>query len=127
MLKSVHQSNLYADLPSYINPSVITGDELRSDLLITLNNKVIYILELSIGFETNLLANVSRKRQKYQHLINEQEKHYEKGKFVNLSISSLGVFRHSSLDFIEMLKDLNFDEHCKKYIVRKVMNMSNKS
>ena len=51
ILKSVNHSNLYADLPGYISPSVITGDELRPDLLITLENKCIYILELTVGFE----------------------------------------------------------------------------
>ena len=92
---------------------IITGDELRPDLLITLENKCIYILELTVGFESNLLTNATRKRQKYQDLINEQLKNYEKVKFVNLSISSLGVFSHSSLDFTEMLKDLKFDEQCR--------------
>jgi hypothetical protein len=57
-------SYLYADLPGYISPSVLTGDELRPDLLITLENKCIYILELTVGFEFNLLANATRKRQK---------------------------------------------------------------
>ena len=49
----MNHSNLYADLPGYINisPSVLTGDELRPDLLITLENKCIYILELNVGFE----------------------------------------------------------------------------
>ena len=123
ILKSVNHSNLYADLPGYISPSVITGDELRPDLLITLENKCIYILELTVGFESNLLINATRKRQKYQDLINEQLKNYEKVKFVNLSISSLGVFSHSSLDFTEMLKDLKFDEQCRKYYVRKIINI----
>ena len=49
-LKSVEHFNLYADLPGYVSPSVLTGDELRPDLLITLENKCIYILELTIGF-----------------------------------------------------------------------------
>jgi hypothetical protein len=44
-------------------------------------------------------------------------KNYEKVKFVNLSISSLGVFSHSSLDFTEMLRDPKFDEQCRKYYV----------
>ena len=52
----MNHSNLYADLPGYISPSVITGDELRPDLLITLENKCIYILELTVGFESNLLT-----------------------------------------------------------------------
>ncbi|CAB3993869.1 Hypothetical predicted protein, partial [Paramuricea clavata] len=110
ILKSVNHCNLYA---GYISPSVITGDELRPDLLITLENKCIYILEFTVGFESNLLTNATRKRQKYQDLINEQLKNYEKVKFVNLSISSLGVFSHPSLDFTEMLKDLKFDKQCR--------------
>ncbi|CAB3997596.1 reverse transcriptase [Paramuricea clavata] len=117
ILKSVNHCNLYADLPGYISPSVITGDELRPDLLITLENKCIYILELTVGFESNL-TNATRKRQKYQDLINEQLKNYEKVKFVNLSISSLGVFSHPSLDFTEMLKDLKFDEQCRKVLIQ---------
>ena len=123
VLKSGDHSNLYADLPGYVSPSVLTGDELRPDLLITLEKKCIYVLELTIGFESNLLTNVTRKRQKYQDLINEQHKNYEKVKFINLSISSLGVFSHSLLDFIEMLNDLKFDEQCRKYCVRKIINL----
>ena len=82
----------------------------------------IYIIELTIGYESNLQNNATRKRQKYENLIKEQQKHYEKVKFVNLSISSLGVFSESSLGFIEMLKDLKFDEKCRKYFVRKMIN-----
>ena len=58
--------------------------ELRPDLLITLEKKCIYVLELTIGFESNLFTNVARKQQKYQDLINEQHKNYEKVKFINL-------------------------------------------
>ena len=56
-----------------ISPSVLTGDELRPDLLITLENKCIYTLEFTVGFESNL-TNATRKRQKYQDIINEQLK-----------------------------------------------------
>ena len=59
---------------------------MRPDLLITLENKCIYILELTIGFESNLLINATRKRQKYQELINDQLNNFENVKFVNLSI-----------------------------------------
>ncbi len=96
--------------------------EMNCVLIFELENKCIYILELTVGFESNLLTNATRKRQKYEELINEQHKYYEKVKFVNLSISSLGVFSHSSLSFIEMLKDLNFDDKCRKCFVRKIIN-----
>ena len=121
-VQSAEFSDLYVDLPGYISSTVLTGDKLRPDLLITLQNKCIYILELTIGYESNLQNNATRKRQKYENLIKEQQKHYEKVKFVNLSISSLGVFSESSLGFIEMLKDLKFDEKCRKYFVRKIIN-----
>ena len=57
--------NLHADLTGYVSPSVLTGDELRPDL----GNKCIYILGLTIGFQSILHNNVIRKRQKYQDLI----------------------------------------------------------
>ena len=115
-------SKLYADLPGYISPSVVTGDTLRPDLVLTIENKCIYILELTVGFESNLLANARRKREKYQDLVNEQLKKYEKAQFVNVSISSLGVLSETSLSLMEMLKDLEFDEVCRKYLVRKIVN-----
>ena len=121
-LQSVQHCDLYADLPGYVSPSVVTGDKLRPDLLITLENKCIYVLELTIGFESNLVNNEKRKRQKYQHLINELHKSYVKVKFVNLSISSLGVFSQSSNEFTEMLKVLKLAEEHKRYIVRKIIN-----
>ena len=50
-------NTLYVDLPGFITPSVITGDELRPDLLLAIENKLLYILELTVGFETNLKIN----------------------------------------------------------------------
>ena len=60
---------------------------------------------------------LTRKRQKYQDLINDQHKNYENLKFVNLSMSSLGVLSRTSLDFSEMLNDLRFNEQCRTSIV----------
>ena len=43
----------------------------------------------------------------------------EKVKFVNMSLSSFEVFSQSSIGFTDMLKDLNVDEQCRKYYVKK--------
>ena len=59
---------------------------------------------------------------KYENLIKEQQKLYEKVIFLYLAICSLSVFSESASDFIEMLKDLKFDEKCKEYFVRKIIN-----
>ncbi|CAB4027156.1 Alkaline phosphatase, partial [Paramuricea clavata] len=63
-LLDVERSKMYVDLPGFISPSVITGDELRPDLLLTIENKILYILELTVGFETNLKTNSDRKHEK---------------------------------------------------------------
>ena len=84
IIKSVKTCNIYADLPGFISPSVITGDKLRPDLVLTLTTKCIYILKLTIEFESNLLTNTKRKRQKYEELINEQQNNYEKVKSICL-------------------------------------------
>ena len=99
---------------------------MRPDLVLTIENKCIYILELIIGFKPNLLANARRKREKYQDLVNEQLKitknsKIQKLQFVNVSISSLDVLNKTSLSLIEMLKDLEFDEACRKYFVRRII------
>ena len=73
MLKPLNCSKLYADLPGYISPSVVTGGTLHPDLVLTIENKSIYILELTVGFEYNLLANARRKREKYQDLKNTKK------------------------------------------------------
>ena len=59
-LTCVKGSKRYVDLPGFITPSVITGDELHPDLLLTIENKLLYILELTVGFETNLKINSDR-------------------------------------------------------------------
>jgi hypothetical protein len=85
-LTAVQNSTLYADIPGFVNPSVITGDRLRPDLLLVTENRCLYILELTVGYEYNLQVNANRKRQKYLDLIKEQEADYDKVKFVNLSL-----------------------------------------
>jgi len=60
-LQGVTGTTLYADLPGFISPSVITGDNLRPDLLLAFKNTCLYILELTIGFETNFSIERSSK------------------------------------------------------------------
>jgi hypothetical protein len=52
-LPSEHIRTIYADLSSFSNPSTITGDDYRPDLLILTKDNCLYILELTVGYETN--------------------------------------------------------------------------
>jgi hypothetical protein len=54
-------------------------------------------------------------------LISDQESNYDKVKFVNVSISSLGVFGQSTNTLTDMLKEVKFDEQQIKYIKKKII------
>ena len=89
---NVH-SSLYANINGFLNPSIITGENYRPDLLFLIQSKCLYVLELTVGFESNLNNNAVRKKVKYLNLINEMSRNYRCGvRFVNLFMSSLGVF-----------------------------------
>ena len=46
---NVH-SSLYADVNGFLNPSIITGENYRPDLLFLIQSKCLYVLELTVGF-----------------------------------------------------------------------------
>ena len=54
-LKSLNYSNLYVDLPGYLSPSIITGDTLRPDLVLTTENKCIQYIFWNLLLDLNLI------------------------------------------------------------------------
>ena len=65
-LSALPSCSIYADLPAFQSPSLVTGDSLRPDLLLITKNKTLYILELTIGFETNIKVNSESQSSKIQ-------------------------------------------------------------
>ena len=118
---------MHADLERYSSTSVITGDDLRPDIVI-IKGKLLYILELTVGFETNISKNAERKEQKYADLIEnlqgrrEQNK-YEKVLFVNLSLGALGIIGKESHNLKTMLQELGLSKSEEDYIVKKLINV----
>ena len=114
-LQSINSAKLYVDLSGYLSPCTITSDSLRPDVILSTAENVMYILELTVGFETNLSNNVSRKELKYHPLLTDLANDYKQNKFINLSISSLGIFGIRSDSFFKLCMergvnngDLNF-------------------
>ena len=122
--QSVRDSIIYVDLPGFISPSAITGDDLRPDLLLVLPNKSLYILELTVGSESNIRKNSHRKHKKYHDLVRQQEHLFSEVKYINLSISTLGVIDQLSLGFLYRLKDLNYNSSTRNYILRKITTVA---
>ena len=106
---------------------MITGDSLRPDLLLLIDEKILYILELTLGFETNIQNNSDRKAAKYSSLINDLSLSYSKVVFVNLSMGAIGVMGSSCNSLLSLLQDLQFDKNVTKRIIMKAMNISIRS
>ena len=87
---SLQNCMLYADLPLFSSPSLITGDSLRPDLTLISPNNILYLLELTVGFESNTKRNGNRKSAKYKPLLRDLNSTYRIIHFINLSLSALG-------------------------------------
>ena len=82
---------VFADIDQYMSPSIITGEDLRPDLIVVYQSKDIYILELTIGFEPNIEKNAARKYAKYETVLEELKFSYNGVTFINLSMGACGV------------------------------------
>ena len=96
----------------------------RPDLLFLIQSKCLYVLELTVGFESNLNNNAVRKKEKYLNLINEMSRNYRCVRFVNLSMSSLGVFSDECSTFLDMMNDIGIDKKHQLYIIKKMINIA---
>ena len=121
---SLQNCLLYADLPFFSSPSLITGDSLRPDLVLISPDNTLYLLELTVGFETNIEKNSIRKATKYKPLLRDLNSSYRRVHFINLSMSALGIFESSSDSIVTMMDYLGFDKNRRSQIIKKIINIS---
>ena len=57
----------------------------------------------------------------------DQKKKFDTVKFINLSISALGVFDKESTAFLKMLEDMHLDKAHIKYLIRRIINIAIRS
>ena len=123
-MSSIKNASLYADLPSFPSQSLITGDSLRPDLVLVLNNTTVYLLELTVGFESNIKVNSDCKPAKYHPLLTNLRTEYTNINFVNISMSALGIFGTSLDTFLQMTKDLGLNQDLTHHIIMKASNIA---
>ena len=99
------------------------GDSLRPDMILSTADKL-YIIELTVGFETNLANNARRKELKYRSLVTDLSNDYHSIEFINLSISCLGIFGQSSESFLTMCTKLGFDNQDLNFIISKLSTIA---
>ena len=97
----------------------------RPDLLLISADNCLYILALTVGFETNLINNSHCKEDKYRPLLSDLNSNYRQVKFVYLSISCVGIFGQSSDSFLEMCKCVEMDQsHHLNYFLTKISSIN---
>ena len=106
----------------FASPSIISGDEQRLDMIIKRNNDL-WILELSVRFETNLEKNRNAKNPRYNTLIQRLKTTNRKVKFINLSLGSIGLYSKSQDTFSDLLSDLEVDKAHSSYMLSKISNV----
>ena len=122
MLSALPSCSIYADLPVFLYPSLVTGDCLRPGLISITNSKTLCILERTIRFETNIEVKSDSKELKYNPL-----HHAFKQISINciiLSLSALGIVESLSHSFIELLKAVDFDSKIQKAILSRIINIA---
>ena len=102
---------------------ISTGDCLRPDLVLV-TDASLYILELTVGFESNIQINADRKKAKCQPLISDLSPTHSNIKFINLSMSTFGFLGNSSDSLLLFLEDLKSDKPSSKYIIKMIMNIA---
>lgn len=81
-------------LPLYYNQLTILpidGFHSPSILLLT-SSECLYVLELIVGFESNLKNNAKHKKENYENTVKSLSSDFKCITFPNLSINSPGVF-----------------------------------
>jgi len=80
------------------------------------------MLELNLGFESNIQSIVIAKLRSIAILIMNLKHAYSDVSFVILSMSTMGIVSKSSESLHFMLDELNIDRSAQNYIISKVMN-----
>ena len=113
--------SVYADIPGYPSPSVITGDDKRPDIIVK-NSDTTWVLELTAGYETNIQKNFERKNATYSTLLSELSVHFSNVTYVNLSMGACGVVGKDS-NLLKFMKDLRLRPEDTAYHISKIMNI----
>ncbi len=104
----INTRRLYADLPGHEGTDNLFTSNKRPDLVFATVSKI-YIIELTVCFETNLISSRDYKISRYAHLKEnciEQNKEVE---LIFIELSSLGFYTENISDFKNFLKDLNLN------------------
>ena len=80
-IKTAKNIKIRCDIEGYMKQT-----ENRPDMIVTQNESTIFVLQLTVGFETNIDLNTKRKANKYKEILKSPENKFEKVNFINLGM-----------------------------------------
>ena len=106
ILSKIPDVKVYCNVKNteFLTPAIITGDSERPDIVV-IKDKECKVLELMVGFETNILKNSERKKKKYTDLIKRLNKDYDV-EYVDLSMGGIGVIGSETIGLQKMFVEL---------------------
>ena len=113
---------IYSDIPGYPSPCILTGNSCRPDILFVICNKLVMI-ELSVGFETNITRNTENKDTRYRSLLLDLGSNYDV-EYLNLSMGALGTFGHSCKKFKTIFAEIGLSKEEVSYLLQKIINIT---
>ena len=94
-----------------------------SDQILSLSRlKECYIIELTVGFETNIQKNSERKKKKYADLVKRLQKDYDVTYF-DLSMGAIGTIGKESEGISDMFEKLGLERTECDYLIRIILNV----
>ena len=110
----------FVNIEGYPNPSIITGDEQRPDFAFVEDDNLL-LLELTVGFETNIKKNFNDKAKLYQQLLAKLSNKY-KVYYVNLSLGAIGMIGKDSL-IMTAMGNFDLSKETLNFIVNRTINV----
>ena len=122
ILESVKSIDIYIDIPGYKCLAMINRENQKPGLIVISSN-MLYLLELTAGYETNIDLNSKRKEENYKVFVDRLAQLHNSAQFVNMSMGALGVYGETSTSLIKFLSDLGMNIRkklillCAKYLM----------
>ena len=118
-----HKIYCDCDLNTFKSPCIITGNSFRPDLIVEMSTRHLVVIELTVGYETNLEKNYVRKKEKYKILIDNLKNKYCSVKYVNLSMGSIGTIFKESRTIENTFHAIGMEEHVYAYLVKRIIEI----
>ena len=82
-----------------------------------------FVVELTIVFESNIAKNEVHKRNKYRNLTQSLKSKYDQVKYINLSLGSCGIIGKGSKPFFDFLEELKMPDNERHFLTKRMINI----